>query len=204
MHNPDLVLALLEGPRVNDRRVTVDVVLFHVLDWLSCVYWLCSLPCASNTAGGASTHHHRVKLHFRGKRQYLKWCLKIQTKHNFFFFFWVFFSSCRTEALLDAMSQTLKSLEDRYLKMKMMILEGVPLDNLKPLSVDTKRLTAATCYRPSLVCRSHVPREETQNKHLLLVSQFDQHFVSFSDLWGFFRWRQAWVLFQVSVIHSWD
>ncbi|XP_017325692.1 RNA-binding protein 44 isoform X3 [Ictalurus punctatus] len=56
-----------------------------------------------------------------------------------------------TEALLDAMSQTLKSLEDRYLKMKMMILEGVPLDNLKPLSVDTKRLTAATCYRPSLI-----------------------------------------------------
>lgn len=130
--------------------------------------------------------------------------LRFRPNIIYFFFFWVFFSSCRTEALLDAMSQTLKSLEDRYLKMKMMILEGVPLDNLKPLSVDTKRLTAATCYRPSLVCRSHVPREETQNKHLLLVSQFDQHFVSFSDLWGFFRWRQAWVLFQVSVIHSWD
>ncbi|MCI4378460.1 hypothetical protein PGIGA_G00216220 [Pangasianodon gigas] len=56
-----------------------------------------------------------------------------------------------TKALPDAMSQTLKSLEDNYLKMKRKILEGVPLDNLKPLSVDTKRLTAATCYRPSLI-----------------------------------------------------
>ncbi|KAF4086941.1 hypothetical protein AMELA_G00090390 [Ameiurus melas] len=55
------------------------------------------------------------------------------------------------DALLDAMSKTLKSLEDSYLKMKKKILEGVPLDNLKPLSVDTKSLTAATSYRPSLI-----------------------------------------------------
>ncbi|KAK2850038.1 hypothetical protein Q7C36_008821 [Tachysurus vachellii] len=55
------------------------------------------------------------------------------------------------ELVPDAMSQTLKSLEDDYLKMKRKILEGVPLDNLKPLAVDTKRLTAATCYRPSLI-----------------------------------------------------
>lgn len=57
------------------------------------------------------------------------------------------------------MSQTLKSLEDRYLKMKRKILEGVPLDNLKLLSVDTKRLTAETCYSPSLVCKVHMTKE---------------------------------------------
>ncbi|KAK3543775.1 hypothetical protein QTP70_027182 [Hemibagrus guttatus] len=58
------------------------------------------------------------------------------------------------EAVPDAMSQTLKTLEDSYLKMKRKILEGVPLDNLKPLSVDTRRLTAAMCYRPSLIYES--------------------------------------------------
>ncbi|KAI5621152.1 RNA-binding protein 44 [Silurus asotus] len=57
----------------------------------------------------------------------------------------------RIEALPDSMSQTLIILEDNYLKMKRKILEGVPLDNLKPLSVDTKRLTTVTCYRPSLI-----------------------------------------------------
>lgn len=160
MHNPDLVLAVLEGSGVNSRRVTVGVVLFHVLDGLSCVSWLCSLPCASNIAGGASIHHHRVKLHFWGKRQHLKWCLKIQVKDlgKDPVDFWMFLSSCRTQALPDAMSQTLKSLEDNYLKMKMKILEGVPLDNLTPLSVDTERLITATCYRPSLVCRLHVAK----------------------------------------------
>ncbi|KAM9487026.1 RNA-binding protein 44 isoform 2-T2 [Clarias gariepinus] len=56
-----------------------------------------------------------------------------------------------TKALPDAMSQTLKSLEDSYVKMKNKILEGVPLDNMKPLSVDTNKLTAPTCYKPSLI-----------------------------------------------------
>ncbi|XP_027019884.2 RNA-binding protein 44 [Tachysurus fulvidraco] len=58
------------------------------------------------------------------------------------------------ETVPDAMSQTLKSLEDNYLKMKRKILDGFPLDNLKPLAVDTKRLTAATCYRPSLIYKA--------------------------------------------------
>ncbi|KAI5107165.1 RNA-binding protein 44 [Silurus meridionalis] len=57
----------------------------------------------------------------------------------------------RIEALPDSMSQTLIILEDNYLKMKRKILEGVPLDNLKPLTVDTKRLKTVTCYRPSLI-----------------------------------------------------
>lgn len=67
----------------------------------------------------------------------------------------MFLSLCRGEALPDAMSQTLMTLENSYLKMKRRILDGVPLDSLKPLSVDTEKLPAATCYRPSLVCRFH-------------------------------------------------
>lgn len=85
MHNPSLVLAVPEGPGVNNRRAA-NVALFHELDRLSYVYWLCSLPCASNIAGGASIHHHRVKLLFRGKRQNLKSCFKIQTKNAFVWF----------------------------------------------------------------------------------------------------------------------
>lgn len=61
--------------------------------------------------------------------------------------------------LPDEISQILKNLDDGYLKMKRKVLEGVPLDSLKPLSVDTKRLTAATCYRPSLVCKLHMAEE---------------------------------------------
>ncbi|KAF5905876.1 RNA-binding protein 44-like isoform X1, partial [Clarias magur] len=56
-----------------------------------------------------------------------------------------------TKALPDEMSQTLKRLEDSYVKMKKKILEGVPLDNMKPLSVDTNKLTASTCYKPCLI-----------------------------------------------------
>lgn len=52
--------------------------------------------------------------------------------------------------------------------MKRKILEGVPLDNLIPLSVDTKRLTAETCYRPSLVCRLHMAKEKTPKEAFTL------------------------------------
>ncbi|XP_062861956.1 RNA-binding protein 44 isoform X2 [Trichomycterus rosablanca] len=55
------------------------------------------------------------------------------------------------EVLPGIMSQTLKSLENNYLEMKKMIQEGVPLDNLKPLSVDTVGTTEETCYSPALI-----------------------------------------------------
>ncbi|KAG7331131.1 hypothetical protein KOW79_005100 [Hemibagrus wyckioides] len=82
------------------------------------------------------------------------------------------------EAVPDAMSQTLKSLEDSYLKMKRKILEGIPLDNLKPLSVDTKRLTAATCYSPCLIYEAflsdHLPESSFKASSLKDEGQTNQ------------------------------
>lgn len=82
----------------------------------------------------------------------------------------MFLSLRRTEALPNAMSQTLKSLEDDYLKIKSKILEGVPLDDLKPLSVETKKLTAATSYRPSMVCRLYMAKKRKTPKEAFTFS----------------------------------
>ncbi|KAL7881790.1 hypothetical protein AOLI_G00086380 [Acnodon oligacanthus] len=66
----------------------------------------------------------------------------------------------RTEALPGMMLQTLKILEDDYLKMKRKILGGIHLDELEPLSVDTCRITTGTRYSPTLACLGGDPLKE--------------------------------------------
>ncbi|XP_076841588.1 RNA-binding protein 44 isoform X2 [Brachyhypopomus gauderio] len=61
-----------------------------------------------------------------------------------------------SEAVPDVMVQTLKRLEEDYFEAKMMILEGVPLENLKPLSVDSQRIAKGTCYTPALISKAYL------------------------------------------------
>nr|XP_055070428.1 RNA-binding protein 44 isoform X1 [Misgurnus anguillicaudatus] len=62
-----------------------------------------------------------------------------------------------TEALPDILAETLDALEKDYHEMKSQILAGTPLDDLKPLSVDSqKMLTMGTYFSPSSVLDAHL------------------------------------------------
>lgn len=63
----------------------------------------------------------------------------------------LFLLVARTEVLPGILSQKLERLEKDYLEMKKKIQEGIPLDDLEPLSVDTLGITEETCYSPALV-----------------------------------------------------
>lgn len=58
----------------------------------------------------------------------------------------------RTDALPDIIAETLNALEKDYHDMMRQILAGTPLDDLKPLSVDSqKMMTTGTYYSPTSV-----------------------------------------------------
>ncbi|XP_051565057.1 RNA-binding protein 44-like [Myxocyprinus asiaticus] len=61
-----------------------------------------------------------------------------------------------TEALPDIMAETLNTLEKDYHKMRSQILAGIPLDQLKPLSVDSVKITSGTYYSPASVLEAHL------------------------------------------------
>ncbi|KAK1788841.1 hypothetical protein P4O66_014837, partial [Electrophorus voltai] len=61
-----------------------------------------------------------------------------------------------TEALPDVMAQTLKCLEEDYFEAKRKILAGVPLENLKPLSVDSQKIATGTCYSPAWISEAYL------------------------------------------------
>ncbi|XP_072541228.1 RNA-binding protein 44 [Salminus brasiliensis] len=82
-----------------------------------------------------------------------------------------------TEALSGVVSQTLKTLEDDYLEMKRKVLDGIHLEGLKPLSVDTCRIIAATRYSPALLfkeCFGDVLNEDSPRSDHNLEDQPDQ------------------------------
>lgn len=57
----------------------------------------------------------------------------------------------RTECLPDGMAETLNTLQKDYHEMRKQILAGTPLDNLKPLSVDSEKITTRANYSPASV-----------------------------------------------------
>lgn len=69
--NLDPVHSVLEDLTARGRIATVVVVLSIVQGGLSCVCWLCSLPCASSIAGGAFTLLHWERQLSRGKGKIL-------------------------------------------------------------------------------------------------------------------------------------
>ncbi|XP_016403594.1 RNA-binding protein 44-like, partial [Sinocyclocheilus rhinocerous] len=60
-----------------------------------------------------------------------------------------------TEGLPDSIAETLKTLQKDYHEMRKQILAGTPLDNLKPLSVDSEKITTRANYSPALVLEAH-------------------------------------------------
>ncbi|KAL6484732.1 hypothetical protein MHYP_G00067770 [Metynnis hypsauchen] len=81
----------------------------------------------------------------------------------------------RTEALPGVMLQTLKTLEDDYLKMKRKIFGGTRLDDLEPLSVDTCRITTGTRYSPALACLGgDLLKEVSSSSDIHAEDQLDQ------------------------------
>lgn len=62
-----------------------------------------------------------------------------------------------TDALPDFIAETLNALEKDYHDMMRQILAGTPLDDLKPLSVDSqKMMTIGTYYSPTSVLEAHL------------------------------------------------
>lgn len=57
----------------------------------------------------------------------------------------------RTEGLPDGMAETLNTLQKDYHEMRKQILAGTPLNNLKPLSVDSENITTWANYSPASV-----------------------------------------------------
>lgn len=57
----------------------------------------------------------------------------------------------RTDGLPDSMAETLNTLQKDYHEMRKQILAGTPLDNLKPLSVDSEKMATRANYSPALV-----------------------------------------------------
>lgn len=58
----------------------------------------------------------------------------------------------RTDPLPDIIAETLTALEKDYHDMMRLLLAGTPLDDLKPLSVDSqKMITTGTNYSPTSV-----------------------------------------------------
>ncbi|XP_058642310.1 RNA-binding protein 44 isoform X3 [Onychostoma macrolepis] len=61
-----------------------------------------------------------------------------------------------TEGLPDGMAETLNTLQKDYHEMRKQILAGTPLDNLKPLSVDSEKITTRANYSPASVLEDHL------------------------------------------------
>ncbi|XP_052004422.1 RNA-binding protein 44-like isoform X1 [Xyrauchen texanus] len=61
-----------------------------------------------------------------------------------------------TEALPDIMTEMLNTLEKDYHEMRRQILAGIPLDHLKPLSVDSEKIITGTYYSPASVLKAHI------------------------------------------------
>ncbi|XP_016326334.1 RNA-binding protein 44-like isoform X3 [Sinocyclocheilus anshuiensis] len=61
-----------------------------------------------------------------------------------------------TEGLPEGIAETLNTLQKDYHEMRKQILAGTPLDNLKPLSVDSEKITARSNYSPASVLEAHL------------------------------------------------
>ena len=61
------------------------------------------------------------------------------------------FPVCRVDVPPEYLMEVLKVLEADYREMREKILAGIPLDQLKPLAVDSQKITSATCYIPAQV-----------------------------------------------------
>ncbi|XP_056107858.1 RNA-binding protein 44 [Rhinichthys klamathensis goyatoka] len=61
-----------------------------------------------------------------------------------------------TEALPDSIAETLNTLQKDYHEMRRRILTGTSLDDLRPLSVDSEKITTGTNYSPALVLDAHL------------------------------------------------
>lgn len=123
----------------------------------NCVFSLFSLSCVSSTAGDTASPPHWVKVLFGGKRWltegFVLWhvntfLLRYSVLTFEVSFFCIFL---RTEGLPDSIAERLNVLQKDYLEMRKQILAGTPLDDLKPLSVDTEKTTTMANYSPALV-----------------------------------------------------
>jgi len=56
-----------------------------------------------------------------------------------------------TEALPDSIAEILYTLQKDYHEMRRLILTGTSLDDLRPLSVDSEKITTGANYSPALV-----------------------------------------------------
>lgn len=56
-----------------------------------------------------------------------------------------------TEALPDSIAETLNTLQKDYHERRRLILAETPLDDLKPLSVDSEKITTGANYSPASV-----------------------------------------------------
>ncbi|KAK7154032.1 hypothetical protein R3I94_007409 [Phoxinus phoxinus] len=61
-----------------------------------------------------------------------------------------------TEALPDSIAETLNTLQKDYHEMRRRILAGTSLDDLRPLSVDSEKITTGANYSPALVLDAHL------------------------------------------------
>ncbi|XP_048050065.1 RNA-binding protein 44 isoform X5 [Megalobrama amblycephala] len=61
-----------------------------------------------------------------------------------------------TEALPDSIAETLNTLQKDYHERRRLILAGTPLDDLKPLSVDSEKITTRGNYSPASVLEAHL------------------------------------------------
>ncbi|XP_077071267.1 RNA-binding protein 44 isoform X2 [Siphateles boraxobius] len=61
-----------------------------------------------------------------------------------------------TEALPDSIAETLNTLQIDYHEMRRLILAGTSLDDLRPLSVDSEKITTGANYSPALVLDAHL------------------------------------------------
>ncbi|XP_059356026.1 RNA-binding protein 44 isoform X1 [Carassius carassius] len=61
-----------------------------------------------------------------------------------------------SEGLPDGIAETLHTLQKDYSEMRKQILAGIPLDNLKPLSLDSEKITTRANYSPASVLEAHL------------------------------------------------
>ncbi|XDV30585.1 hypothetical protein PO909_033473 [Leuciscus waleckii] len=61
-----------------------------------------------------------------------------------------------TETLPDSIAETLNTLQKDYHEMRRQILAGTSLDDLRPLSVDSEKITTGANYSPALVLDAHL------------------------------------------------
>ncbi|XP_067299824.1 RNA-binding protein 44 isoform X2 [Pseudorasbora parva] len=66
-----------------------------------------------------------------------------------------------TEELPDSIAKTLNTLQKDYHEMRRQILSGTSLDELKPLSVDSEKITTGANYSPASVLEAHLESFES-------------------------------------------